>query len=145
MTYEVDLVLGGERDALAKSAAGGALDNNVSLAGSTGTNGTSSGNSTNAFPITKDITFVSTVTSATAGNAAILPSNKGSGYATIFNNTAFTMFVFAPVNGQINNYATTGMQTNTGASYSGAFQIGANKSASFMSADGITWFGQHAG
>ncbi len=145
MTFEVDLVLGGERQALARSASGGALDNNVSLAASTGTNGTSSGSSVGAYPLTKDITFVATVTSATAGNAAILPANKGSAFLTVFNNTAFTMFVFAPVGGSINNYSGTGMQANTGASYAGAFQVGANKSACFMSADGQTWFAQHAG
>ena len=145
MTYEADLAILGERSATARASAGGVLDNNVSLVASTGTNGSSSGSSVGAYPITKDITYVNTVISAIAGNAAILPGNKGSGYVTVFNNTAFTAYVFAPLNGQINNYAAVGMQVNAGNSFVGSFQIGSNKSACFMSPDGNTWFGQHAG
>lgn len=145
MTFEADLVRLGEASASAKLFAGGMLDNNVSLASSTGTNGSSSGSSAGAYVINKDVTFVSTATSATAGNACILPNSKGSGYVTIFNNTAYTIWVFAPVNGYINNYAATGMVQNTGSTFAGSFQIGSNKSATFMTADGMTWLGQHAG
>ena len=145
MTFELDLALLGERQLIARASSGGALDNNVSLVSSVGTNGSSSGSSVGAYPLTKDITFINAVTSAIAGNAAILPSNKGSGYITVFNNTAFTAYVFAPLNGQINNYAANGMQVNLGNSFAGSFQIGANKSACFMSPDGTTWLAQHAG
>ena len=145
MTYELNLVMLGARQPEARASAGGDLDNNVTLAASVGTNGTSTGSSAGAYPVLKDITFVNTVTSSSAGNAAILPGNRGSGYVTFFNNTAFSLYVFAPVGGQINNYAIAGMQANLGNSFSGSFQIGANKSACFMSPDGNTWFGQHAG
>lgn len=144
MTFQSKLVQLGEWSASAKLMCGGELDNNVTLAASTGTNGSSTGSSAGAYLITKDITFVNTVTSSTAGNAAILPM-YGSAFLTIFNNTAFTMYVFAPVGGTINNYAANGITTNTGATFAGCFQIATNKSACFMSADGIAWYAQHAG
>ena len=145
MTYELDLALLGERQIIAKASSGGFLDNNISLVSSAGTNGTTTGSSAAAYVITKDVTFVSFATSSLVGNAAILPANKGSAYITVFNNTAFTIYVFAPVSGQINNFSANGMQTNTGSTFSGAFQIGANKSACFMSSDGYLWLAQHAG
>lgn len=145
MTFEVDLVNCGEYDMTAKTSSGGRLDNNVSLVASTGTNGSSSGSSVGAYPISADVTFISAATSSVAGNAAILPANKGARYCTVFNNTAFTVFVFAPVGGTINNYATNGIQANTGSTFSGAFQIVANKSATMMSSDGKAWLSQHAG
>ncbi len=144
MTFQSKLVQLGEWSASAKLMCGGELDGAVSLAASTGTNGTSSGSCVGAYQITKDITFVTTVTSSTAGNAAILPM-YGSAFCTIFNNTAFTMYVFAPIGGTINNYAANGLTTNAGTTFAGCFQIAANKSACFMSADGIAWYAQHAG
>jgi hypothetical protein len=144
MTFQSKLVQMGEWSASAKLMCGGELDAGVSLTGSTGTNGTSTGSCVNAYQITKDITFVTAATSNTAGNAAILPQ-YGSGFCTIFNNSAFTMYVFAPVGGTINNYATTGITTNVGTTFAGCFQIASNKSACFMSADGVAWYAQHAG
>lgn len=147
MTFELDLVRCGEYVQSARLASGGKLDNNVSLALSTGTSGSvSPGGSTNsAYPLSMDVTFVNAATSSTAGNAAVLPSNKGAGYMTVFNNTAFSIYVFAPFNGTINNYAVAGIQTNNNNGYSGSFQIGANKSATMMSSDGMAWLAQHAG
>jgi len=145
MTYQADLALTGAWGPTAVYMAGGVLDNNVSLTGSTGTNGTSTGSSAGAYQITKDTTFINAATSSSAGNAAILPGNKGSASIVVFNNTAFTIWVFAPVNGFINNYASAGMVQNVGNSFAGAFQIAANKSACFFSADGNTWLAQHAG
>ena len=92
-----------------------------------------------------DVTFVNNTASSTGGNSAILPSNKGAGYLTVFNNTANSMFVFAPFSGTINNYLTAGLQTNVGTTFAGSFQIGANKSATMMSSDGMAWLAQHAG
>ena len=145
MTFELDLVRCGEYVQSSRLASGGKLDNNVSLVASTGTNGTSTGSAANAYPLSMDVTFVNNTTSSSAGNAAILPSNKGAGYLTVFNNTANSMFVFAPFSGTINNYLAAGIQTNVGTTFAGSFQIGANKSATMMSSDGMAWLAQHAG
>lgn len=144
MTFQNKLVQLGEWAASAKAMAGGELQGGVTLVGSTGTNGTSTGSSSGAVPITGDIVFVSAATSSSAGNAMILP-NFGSAWLTVFNNTAFTIYIFAPVNGSINNYAAVGMTTNVGTTFAGSFQIASNKSASFSTPDGSTWFAQHAG
>lgn len=144
MTFQNKLVQLGEWAASAKAMSGGDLQDAVTLVGSTGTNGTSTGSSVNAVLVTGDMVFVSTATSSTAGNAMILP-NSGAAFCTIWNNTAFTIYVFAPVNGTINNYAAVGKTTNTGATFAGCFQIATNKSATFQSPDGVNWLAQHAG
>lgn len=144
MTFQNRLVQLGEWAASAKAMSGGDLQDAVSLTTSTGTNGASSGSSAGAIVVTGDQVFVSAATSSTAGNAMLLP-NLGAAYTTIWNNTAFTIYVFAPVNGTINNYAAVGRTTNTGATFAGCFQIASNKSASFQSSDGLNWLAQHAG
>ena len=145
MTFQNTMVILGDSPISSQMYSGGELDTGVTLVASTGTNGTSSGSSAGAYLISKDITFVTTTTSASAGNAAILPNNRGSAYVTLFNNSANNMYVFAPVGGTINNYASVGMATNTGATFAGSFQVGSNKSATFMTPNGTLWLAQHAG
>ena len=148
MTFQSDLALSGNWGPTAIFGAGGYLDNNVTALGTTALTLTAAsvtvGNSIGAYPIQKDITNVTTCgASGASGNSLILPSNKGSGFCMVFNNTANNLAIWAPVGGMMNQN-TGGVSTNTGATTAGSFVIASYKSSTFFSPDGVTWFAQHA-
>ena len=148
MTFQTDLAVAGNWGPTSIFGAGGYLDNNVVAGGTTALTLTPSsvtvGNSAGAYVIQKDITNVTTCNaSLSSGNSVMLPNNKGSGFAMVFNNTGNNLAVWAPVLGYLNANAGPTVQ-NIGSTTAGSFVIASYKSATFFSPDGLTWFAQHA-
>lgn len=83
------------------------------------------------FQITADLTNFTTV-GATFNTAQL--TNQGSAFITMFNSGANTVLIYPTIGGTVN-----GQAVNI------PFGIGANKSTTFMSTDGTTWFAAHAG
>ena len=83
------------------------------------------------YQILNDILNLTTV--GTTYNTAQL-TNQGSAFMTLFNSGAQTVLVYPPVGGTINSVA-----VNL------PFGVGANKSTTFITPDGTTWFAAHAG
>jgi hypothetical protein len=115
MTFETKLVQAGVYSTGAKALAGGDMAVGLVAAGTT---------QATAFALTNDISVFGTVA---ASSGAILPL-FGSAYCTVFNGGANALAVYPPVGGTIN-----------AAAANAAFSVGAGKSATFMSPDGITW------
>jgi hypothetical protein len=136
MPFESHLVRAGMWDkTVATYLSGGEWQTGVTLAGSTGSDGSTTGSSASAVPVDKDVTVVSTTTSGSAGNAMILLGTRGGTNCIVQNSSANTMVVFAPVGGTMNG------TTNAGNTFAGCVTIAAGKAGEFLSPDGVTWIG----
>jgi hypothetical protein len=143
MTSQVKLVQQGVWPTEAAGDAGGdfaaialsSTNSQTATVSGSGTTQTSTTASTalagTTYQMTNDIVNFTTV--GTTYNTAQL-TNQGSAFITVFNSGANTMLVYPPLSGTIN-----GQAINI------PFGVGANKSTTFISPDGITWFAAHAG
>jgi len=143
MTSQVKLVQAGVWPVEAAGDAGGdyaavALSSSnsqtatVSGSGTTQTSSTAStGLAGSTYQISADIMNFTTV-GTTYNTAQIV--YQGSAFMTVFNSGANTVLVYPPLTGTIN-----GQAANI------PFGVGSQKSTTFITPDGYTWFAAHAG
>lgn len=143
MTSQLKLVALGVWPAEAAAASGGdyaavalaSTNSQTAVVSGTGTAQTSVTASTALAGVTyqlgNDIANFTTV--GTTFNTAQLV-NQGSAFMTVFNSGANTLLVYPPIGGTINGQAVDR-----------AFGVGAAKSTTFITPDGLVWFAAHAG
>ena len=149
MTSQNKLVQLGEWPAVAAQASAGTYSGNLNLTTMASQGATISGTGTvqsnasaltvNTSQVADDIINVGTVNGTT--NNCVQLANQGAAYITLFNGSTSTVLVFPPIGGSVNGQATNSSFGTIGS----AFGVGAAKSTSFITADGLTWFGAHAG
>jgi hypothetical protein len=149
MTSALKLVQLGEWPSSAAQTAAGTFSGSLSLttlaAGGctiTGTGTVQTNNSAlsaNTYQVVDDILLISTVNGTT--NNSVQLTNQGAAYVTVFNSGSATALVFPPIGGSINQQTANASFGTSGS----AFGVGAGKSTTFITSDGLTWFAAHAG
>jgi hypothetical protein len=156
MTTENKLVIAGVWEAEAKQAAMGTMSPALNLVtlGAGGVTGNGTGtiqsNSTALAAVTTQVTddlIVIGTTGGAAANNTVQLTNQGAAFITLFNASANEVYVFPPTGSVINPGQTpVGGVANAGpGTINSSFGVGSQKSCTFLSPDGITWYAQHAG
>ena len=149
MTSALKLVQLGEWSTTAAQTAAGTYSGNLSLTALASQGATVSGSGTAqtnssalsaaTTQLADDIVLIGTVNGTT--NNSVQLTNQGAAYVTVFNNGSAVALVFPPTGGSINQQTANASFGTVGS----AFGIAAGKSTTFITADGLTWFAQHAG